>query len=615
MQRNNPFFTAPHPNEAMWSDNTLPTMLFGLEPPRNWHMDSPENVRQQIGALIDDEFGRRLKKLPMLPTQISVKPKDYQLVMYTERYLYGITMRDVTDRMCPVGENKILTIGTLNSQKKRIRNRLTLSPWGHRRIDAVSLRDCLVVDQLSEEQIKENTVLPVTSQGLIMPVTRESLAPSVILPRGYFLEGRQEHTPSPWLEKTIEQVQALRDRASALRLAHWILLPNKDKPRHWTDLCNRCASQTFGPDQISIPNERDMPSGSLIFIKLCIGRAAAAGTLIVPVPALLPEKSREWISKCIEEEQARQDVRTASGLSALPNPTLSHLLTAVRPSMVGAGSSTGTVRYTYPLIRYRFNDDTDVVFTPSEPTVVDEDMSESTEYSKQTGSTDPDSEQERGRTPAGVIDPEETPRDTTLSADSTDNAPAFDESLYVDPPSEQASVASDVGSHIDPSLLSLDIAGDKAQTMQQAAEIAMLNPGSPDSINQEVALLGDPYKGKLRGDPPYTDHTLSRPLPFPLPVHDSSESAQPLEVPGAEGAFGDGMELDTIEIEDYMDLGSEEFDGTGLDSTEFDGMDADQLQLETSQWIDREWAQIDQDSRDDALREKALSLLDDLFDL
>ena len=301
--------TAPHPNEVGWSNANLPDILFQLEPSDNWGKEPLQNLLNQNGQLIMNN-NRVSKDFDLLPTHISIDPEDFRLEMWRDRTHPAVETHDLLLRMHPDQGESCLGQIAMNQRCIRFRKRLGIMCWT-RQTKTPSITDCLLLEQLSEESIKRNTVLPVMEQGLLKPC----LAPdgsrygSQYIPGNTFTDGSIDHKPSQRLSIHLDVVKALQQKACELRCPHWIFLPNKHKPEAWIKKASsqekarknsgqRCSDRT-SPDDVMVPAMVDITPAALEYIKNSVQLAASFGNPL-DVSALSKE-TRAWVEPCINQ--------------------------------------------------------------------------------------------------------------------------------------------------------------------------------------------------------------------------------------------------------------------------------------------------------------------------
>ena len=80
----NAYTTAYLASEAGWADDNLPDELFQMEPHPGWGLNALPNLVDVNGNPFGDDKGRVFKDFP-IPVQISIRPEDWRLQMYTDR--------------------------------------------------------------------------------------------------------------------------------------------------------------------------------------------------------------------------------------------------------------------------------------------------------------------------------------------------------------------------------------------------------------------------------------------------------------------------------------------------------------------------------------------------
>ena len=486
MQSTDPYYTSPLANEAGWSDNNLPPLLFQLEPPRNWGKAVLGAAHDEHGKEILDGAGRRRNAFPMLPAQISVQLEDWRLMMYTDRYDPRITIRDLTDRMHITKDAKPLSLSSLHSRKRRFRNKLDLACWAQHRTDKVSVGDCLLIEQLSEDQIKQNTVLAITPQGLIMPVTEGSTSPPTILPRGYFLHGTVEHTPSLWLKEVIKQVKVMQETASKLKLAHWIFLPNRHKPEHWMEVSQSHGFTMSGGQDIKFPFEKEISKRAMGAIKRQVQRAVADGTSYVPDYKVLPVHSHYWVKQCIAAGKALAANRSSVDAEETT-------VREVRQEDDWAGLDSLNRRGEAPPVSTFFQDN---YFPPSPPSVDETLYADPPEQSvSAVVSVSPVYESPYPQLPQSAPTIEERLDSHYYANQLVPRAPVTDDNLFIDP----SLLSNDDTNHrypINMDMVEGSLAGDSELTPQEEEVV----------VQRIRELYPHPFEGKLRDPSSYNKY-------------------------------------------------------------------------------------------------------------
>ena len=139
--------TAYIPSEATWTDDNLPDELFQLEPHAGWGTNQLQVLNDTNGNSRRDNRGKEYLDFP-LPPQISIRPEDWRLEMYSDRQVFvrplfccphideryrrldpRIQTRDLHLRMVPGPNDTLLSSNAMNMQKARLRKNLHLPRW------------------------------------------------------------------------------------------------------------------------------------------------------------------------------------------------------------------------------------------------------------------------------------------------------------------------------------------------------------------------------------------------------------------------------------------------------------------------------------------------------
>ena len=261
---------------------------------------------------------RVCKDFPLLPTQISIDPiEDFRLEMWRDRTHPGIETQDLLLRMRPGPSETCLSQVTMNQRCIRIRKKLGIICWT-RQTKAPSTGDCLLLERISPESIKRNTVLPVTSQGLLKPsiAPNGSLVNSNYIPLNTFTNNDDDHIPSSRLRSHLDIITTLQTKAFELGYPHWIFLPNKHKPEAWSKKAakqgqarrkaGQHSEERSAPDEVRVPAIADITPAALEHIKSCVRFAAACGNALDT--GALPNDTKVWVEQCIREGQTSLNV-------------------------------------------------------------------------------------------------------------------------------------------------------------------------------------------------------------------------------------------------------------------------------------------------------------------
>jgi hypothetical protein len=123
---------------------------------------------------------------------------------------------------------------------RECREPLNLLSWERRR-PFPTKKDCIRIDKLTDAQIKHNTTLEVTEQGLqrvrLVGGSGEKKRAEPIegsyLPLDFYLENSEEHVPGAHIAKALEVLKDLKQKAEAKKLSHWTNLGVDDWPEQW----------------------------------------------------------------------------------------------------------------------------------------------------------------------------------------------------------------------------------------------------------------------------------------------------------------------------------------------------------------------------------------------
>ena len=236
--------------------------------------------------------------------------------MYGDRTDPRLTYRDLIFRMYPDQAHGLMTTQAMSMQRTRFRDLLGLACWV-KRTDYPSLNEMLKTEQLSLNSVRRNTSLPVRPWGLVRPVLEPGTFPVAPLPLNFFTGRTQTHVPSPRLVKVFNEIAKLQDIAFDQGYAHWLFLPNHDKPSAWNNKAESQHRSSTGPGDVTFPEEAAIPRDALDWIKECVVLAASGESgMAVPNVQVLPRHAIGWVSDCIQEGQDK-----AAALAATPANT------------------------------------------------------------------------------------------------------------------------------------------------------------------------------------------------------------------------------------------------------------------------------------------------------
>ena len=302
--------TTYHPREASWSARNLPDELFQLEPFDDW---GEEDLPIFLDSTLDKD-GNRLPNSQLreyrdfdVPSQISIKPESWRLEYYTDRLDRRFGTKDLHIRMNAGILDKKPKTNAINMSKTRLRNALNIPNWTRLQKVATCI-ECLIAEQISWSSVQHNTSLPVRPEGLIKPsLSGEHTggpAPAP-LPLNRFLRNDQLHRPSQHYRAKLRLIQDLRQAARENGYPHWLLLPNKFKPREWQEKAEGQRHTRIEDNAIKFPEVCSIPVKAFAWIKHCIRNAVAAGR---PMPSVnaLPHHARGWVHECVTEGLARR---------------------------------------------------------------------------------------------------------------------------------------------------------------------------------------------------------------------------------------------------------------------------------------------------------------------
>ena len=280
-------------------------ILFQLEPPLGYGLDTLVPLRDSSGKVIVDGKGREYKRFPGLPREVPVRLDDHTLLLYTDRTDPRIQHRDLVVRMRPRLHEKIPRENALNMQRSRYRNKHNLACWT-RKTKLPSLRDCLLMEVIDPASVDHNTISRVSERGIEVAMTEVGR-----LPLDAFVGDGQVHVASRDLWNVFQQITRLQDAAERENIPHWIFLPNRLKPKEWMKKAVAAKrKQTNGGAAVKRDHAEDiifpveLPAASLDWIKRCVTDAAEYG---YPVPRLssLPPHIHPWMAECIREGRNR----------------------------------------------------------------------------------------------------------------------------------------------------------------------------------------------------------------------------------------------------------------------------------------------------------------------
>ncbi|MCJ1249346.1 hypothetical protein MMC30_006569 [Trapelia coarctata] len=307
--------TSYHANEATWSDTNLPDKLFQLEPGAEWGNEAV------IPCLTNSDGtpATNLRRIPLrdygfLPDQISIHPEAYRLEMYLGKLHSKCGTFDLYRRMHPAAGKKMPSQNGINMTRARLRNQVNVPCWT-KRSDTPSMAECLILEQVSWESIRLNTVLPLGPMGLFKPCLTNhnpKAAPftSYNIPRDYsriqhmvipfttYVRNQGVHMPSPRLEAAFDTLADLQSLAFEKGYPHWVFLENQEKPSRWTRNFAAQHHSTRGPQYINVPDPSTMPTTAVLWIEFCIQKAVQDGDMQLPL-SKLSRKTRKWVNSVV----------------------------------------------------------------------------------------------------------------------------------------------------------------------------------------------------------------------------------------------------------------------------------------------------------------------------
>ncbi|KAL9119640.1 MAG: hypothetical protein Q9187_003806 [Circinaria calcarea] len=105
---------------------------------------------------------------------------------------------------------------------------------------------------------------------------------------------------------TLAQINVLQIEAFEKGYAHWILMPNKFKPKEWMEKAKSQRHLGSDPEDVTLPDVPDIPSNALEWIKEQIVEAASGQSgMNVPDVSILPAHSRRWVNESIRQGRAQ----------------------------------------------------------------------------------------------------------------------------------------------------------------------------------------------------------------------------------------------------------------------------------------------------------------------
>ena len=224
--------------------------------------------------------------------------------MYKDRYDCRIEVRDLHIRMQPAGE-KLLGATAMSQRGRRYRNKANAACWT-RRTSQPSQRDYLFIESLCWSSVEHNTsCIPVGGLGIEVLVPGTTTV-AKYLPFNTFLTNDELHTPSQRFMDTLAQISVLQIEAFEKGYAHWILMPNKFKPKEWMEKAESQRHLGSNPEDVTLPDVPDIPSNALGWIKEQIVEAASGHSgMNVPDVSRLPVHSHRWVNESIRQGRAQ----------------------------------------------------------------------------------------------------------------------------------------------------------------------------------------------------------------------------------------------------------------------------------------------------------------------
>ncbi|MCJ1434563.1 hypothetical protein MMC27_003932 [Xylographa pallens] len=216
-----------NPGQPVYSRTNPHPILGRLDPSPSWFVKTVTFLLGDDGEPLLDREGNPIRDWPGWPRYISSQIGGHDMEVLF-RSSCRVTYKDIWARQpCWVKAPNSTMTNRMNQRRLR-EGRLPFGGicWSQRYITRASPKTlAAAVADLSADQIRYNTNFPIQDDRII--------AGSQVLPLDYYISTEGIHKPSVMVYDALVLIHELAQSTRALRLLHWMHLPEKCLPSDW----------------------------------------------------------------------------------------------------------------------------------------------------------------------------------------------------------------------------------------------------------------------------------------------------------------------------------------------------------------------------------------------
>ena len=216
-----------NPGQPVYSKINPNPILGRLDPSPAWFVKKITFLLDNDGQPLLDREGNPIRDWPGWPRYISslIGGHDMEVLF---RSSCRVTYKDIWARQPCWVKAPTNTMTNRMNQRRLREGRLPYGAicWSQRYITRASPKTlAAAVADLSADQIRYNTNFPIQNNGII--------SGTQVLPLNYYISGEGIHKPSLMVYDALVLVHELAQSCRAMRLLHWMHLPQECLPSDW----------------------------------------------------------------------------------------------------------------------------------------------------------------------------------------------------------------------------------------------------------------------------------------------------------------------------------------------------------------------------------------------